>query len=64
MCSTLTTARPTPRPVSAPGSPALEITNPNALNLDLHREVRIKVLVTKVGNGRPRYLLIEGPQPA
>ncbi|MEO7331645.1 MAG: hypothetical protein ABI193_23930 [Minicystis sp.] len=37
------------------------ITDPDALNRELHREVRIKVMVTRVGSGRPRYLLIEGP---
>ncbi|HLL00310.1 MAG TPA: hypothetical protein VK539_06960 [Myxococcaceae bacterium] len=41
-----------------------EIADPDALNLELHRPARIKVLVTRVGTGRPRYLLIEPPEIA
>lgn len=37
------------------------ITDPDSLNNDLHRLVRIRVMATSVGNGRPRYLLLEPP---
>ncbi len=44
------------------GRIALTIAAPDTLNLDLHQASSIKVLVTRVGTGRPRYLLIEGPR--
>ncbi len=34
----------------------------NELNIHLHQQAQIKVMITKVGNGRPRYVLIETPQ--
>ncbi len=37
------------------------IVDPDALNKELHRPMRITVMVTRVGGGRPRYLLIESP---
>ncbi len=37
------------------------IQNPDALNSHLHQPTRIKVMVTRVANGRPRYLLLEMP---
>ncbi|HWO23983.1 MAG TPA: hypothetical protein VNO30_34810 [Kofleriaceae bacterium] len=37
------------------------IVDPDALNTKLHLPARIKVLVTRVGTGRPRYVLIEPP---
>lgn len=36
----------------------------DALNQGLHRATRIKVMVTRVGSGRPRYVLLEPPQDA
>jgi hypothetical protein len=41
-------------------SPA--IADPDALNRMLHRPARIEVLVTRVGIGRPRYVLIAPPR--
>jgi hypothetical protein len=38
------------------------ITDPDALNAKLHRPARIKVIVTRVGTGRPRYVLMEPPE--
>lgn len=38
------------------------ITDPDALNAKLHRPARIKVMVTRVGTGRPRYVLVEPPE--
>lgn len=38
------------------------IRDADALNARLHQSARIKVMVTRVGNGRPRYVLIEAPQ--
>lgn len=35
--------------------------DPDALNRELHRPAIIKVMVTRVGSGRPRYLLLEAP---
>lgn len=40
------------------------IRDPDALNQGLHRATRIKVMVTRVGNGRPRYVLLEPPEDA
>jgi hypothetical protein len=37
------------------------VADPDALNRALHQRVRIKVMVTRVGTGRPRYLLLEPP---
>jgi hypothetical protein len=37
------------------------ITDPDALNALLHKAATIRVMVTRVGNGRPRYLLTETP---
>lgn len=36
--------------------------DPDALNSELHRPSLIKVMVTRVGNGRPRYLLLQAPE--
>ena len=44
------------------GKIAPTVGDPDALNRDLHRQVVIKVMVTRVGSGRPRYTLIEAPQ--
>jgi hypothetical protein len=38
------------------------VVDPDALNRDLHRLVVIKVMVTRVGSGRPRYMLLEAPR--
>ncbi len=38
------------------------IQDADELNARLHQAARIKVMVTRVGNGRPRYVLIEAPQ--
>ncbi len=35
--------------------------DPDALNRELHRQTVIKVMVTRVGSGRPRYVLLEVP---
>ncbi|MBT9561255.1 MAG: hypothetical protein IV100_35000 [Myxococcales bacterium] len=35
------------------------VSDPHELNRELHRPTIIKVMVTRVGSGRPRYLLIE-----
>ncbi|HEY7374528.1 MAG TPA: hypothetical protein VIF57_20360 [Polyangia bacterium] len=37
------------------------ISDPDSLNRELHQPVRITVLVTRVGAGRPRYLLVAPP---
>jgi hypothetical protein len=37
------------------------IADPTAINKCLHRRTRIAVMATKVGNGRPRYVLIAPP---
>lgn len=37
------------------------IANPDELNQKLHRLVTIRVMVTRVGSGRPRYVLTETP---
>lgn len=42
-------------------SPA--IVDPAALNGEPLRRVRIKVMVARVGGGRPRYVLLEPPEP-
>ena len=39
------------------------IRNADELNQVVHNPARIKVMVTRVGGGRPRYLLLESPQP-
>jgi hypothetical protein len=38
------------------------IQDADELNTRLRQSARIKVMVTQVGNGRPRYVLIESPQ--
>lgn len=38
------------------------ITDPEDLNANLHKPTRIKVLVTRVGSGRPRYMLLDRPE--
>lgn len=43
------------------GKIAPTIIDPDALNRELHQPVTIKVMVTRVGSGRPRYSLIEAP---
>lgn len=40
------------------GKVAPSIADPDALNRDLHRPVRVQVLVTTVAGGRPRYVLL------
>lgn len=44
------------------GKVAPAIAVPASLNQQLLRPVRIKVMVTRVGSGRPRYMLVEPPQ--
>lgn len=46
------------------GKVAPTVVDPDALNRELHQLVTIKVMVTRVGSGRPRYLLIEAPSRA
>ncbi len=43
------------------GKVAPAIADPDALNRALHQAATIKVVVTRVGTGRPRYALIEPP---
>jgi hypothetical protein len=38
------------------------IQNSNALNAHLYQRAKIKVMVTRVGNGRPRYVMMAEPQ--
>lgn len=38
------------------------ITNPGALNAHLNECIEIKVMVTRPGNGNPRYVLMEMPE--
>ncbi len=38
------------------------ITNPGELNAHLNECIEIKVMVTRVGNGNPRYVLMEMPE--
>jgi hypothetical protein len=38
------------------------IQDPDAINKRLYQKTKIKVMVTVVGKGRPRYLLLDGPQ--
>jgi hypothetical protein len=44
------------------GKVAPAIANPDILNSELHRLVRIRVHVTRVGGGKPRYLLVSPPE--
>jgi hypothetical protein len=44
------------------GKVAPTIADPASLNLLLKLHVRIKVMVTRVGVGRPRYVLVESPK--
>ncbi len=41
-------------------SPAIE--DANLINQHLHQQVEIRTMVTRVGDGRPRYLLLDLPQ--
>jgi hypothetical protein len=41
------------------GRIASTIGDPDALNRELHKLMTVIVAVTRVGNGRPRYLLVE-----
>ena len=41
------------------GRIAPTIVDPDALNRELHKPITIKVMVTRVGNGPPRYLIVE-----
>ena len=41
-------------------SPA--VANLDEINAHLYKATRIKVMTTRVGNGRPRYVLLEMPQ--
>jgi hypothetical protein len=43
------------------GKVAPAIPDPAIINQHLHQPVTIKVLATRVGNGRPRYVLLELP---
>jgi hypothetical protein len=43
------------------GKIAPTIADPHALNRELHQPVRVRVTVTRVGQGRPRYLLLDMP---
>lgn len=45
------------------GKIAPTIGDPDVLNRELHQPVIIKVMVTRVGSGRPRYLLLESRSP-
>lgn len=45
------------------GKIAPTILDPDGLNKELHQPVAIKVMITRVGNGRPRYLLTDLPTP-
>ncbi|PKN16834.1 MAG: hypothetical protein CVU65_18835 [Deltaproteobacteria bacterium HGW-Deltaproteobacteria-22] len=38
------------------------IPDPDALNARLHQPARIKVMLTRVGDGRPRFTLLETPE--
>jgi hypothetical protein len=44
------------------GKVGLAIGDPDFLNQHLHKATRIKVMVTRVGDGRPRYQLLDTPQ--
>lgn len=44
------------------GRVAPAIADPATLNNELHRPVRIKVLATRVGGGKPRYVLVSAPE--
>lgn len=44
------------------GKVGLSISDPEAINQHLHQPVEIDVLATRVGSGRPRYVLIALPQ--
>jgi hypothetical protein len=44
------------------GKVGANIPNAGTLNEILHRRVRIRVMTTRVGNGRPRYVLLEQPE--
>jgi len=44
------------------GKVAAAVGDPDRINQHLHSETEIKVMVTRVGNGRPRYLLLEMPE--
>ncbi len=43
------------------GKVSSHIQNPDEINKMLHQQLRINVLLTQVGNGRPRYTLIDLP---
>lgn len=38
------------------------ISDPDELNMHLHQAIRIRVMMTRVGDGRPRYVLLEAPE--
>lgn len=40
------------------------ISDPDVLNRELHRPISISVMVTRVGTGKPRYILSEAPKSA
>jgi hypothetical protein len=44
------------------GKIAPTIADPAALNQQLQRPIRINVMVTRVGSGRPRYMLLKPPE--
>lgn len=46
------------------GSIGPAIADPDLLHQDLHRSTTIRVMVTRVGAGRPRYLLLAPPAPS
>jgi hypothetical protein len=43
------------------GKVGMVVADVDHLNQHLHQPTQIKVMVTRVGNGRPRYVLIEAP---
>ena len=44
------------------GKVGSEIIDPDVLNQNMHERTTIKVLATRVGNGRPRYVLLAQPE--
>lgn len=43
------------------GKISRSVRDPDLLNRELHRRTAIHVMVTRVGNGPPRYLLLDAP---
>jgi len=44
------------------GKISTAVNNPGEINKHLYKAARIKVMTTRAGNGRPRYVLLEMPQ--